>query len=362
MGEVYQAKLARLRGLLEREGFGAVVLSRVDNLFWLCDVDTHVGLNSETGIASLVVSAEGVRAVTTNIEQPRLNDEEFGPLGIPVEAVPWYDGGLDPVTARLTDDDGPVASDTPHPQRALVNLAPLRYELLPAEVAAYRALGEDMGEAVGAVAAGFERRESEHRLAGRLSLALRERGITPVVLLVAADERIAWYRHPIPTGKTVENIAMLVACGRRHGLIVAITRIASFQPLSDDLRFRHDAVCQVDAAFISATMPGVSAGTIFAAGQAAYAETGFPEEWKLHHQGGATGYAGRDYKATPSSTEVVRPWQGFAWNPSIAGTKSEDTILAAPGGPEIISASPDWPLLEKEAAGRRFARPDILVR
>ncbi len=59
---------------------------------------------------------------------------------------------------------------------------------------------------------------------------------------------------------------------------------------------------------------------------------------------------------------MVQPWQAFAWNPSITGTKSEDTILATPDGPEVISGSPDWPLVEATAAGRLVARPDILVR
>jgi len=46
----------------------------------------------------------------------------------------------------------------------------------------------------------------------------------------------------------------------------------------------------------------------------------------------------------------------------IAGTKSEDTIIAAPQGPEIISASPGFPTVEVRAAGITLKRADILVR
>jgi hypothetical protein len=44
------------------------------------------------------------------------------------------------------------------------------------------------------------------------------------------------------------------------------------------------------------------------------------------------------------------------WNPSITGTKSEDTILTRAAGraPEILTAMTDWPMLGQ--------RPDILVR
>ncbi len=362
VSDAYSTKLQRLRGLMQQQGYDAVVLSRVDNLFWLAGADTHVGLNADCGIASAVVARDRVTVVTSNIERPRLIDEEFARVGIAVEAVNWWDGSAARRIAELTDGDGAVAADTAMAGYALVDVAPLRYELVPEEVAAYRRLGTDMGEAVGQVAREFARGESEFQLAGRLSGRLLERAITPVVVLVAADDRIARYRHPIPTTKTVDDLAMLVACGRREGLIVALTRLVKFSAVPAELARRHQAVCQVDAAFIAATVPGTVVSTIWAAGVQAYRDAGFADEWQLHHQGGATGYAGRDYKATATCNEVVRSWQAFAWNPSITGTKSEDTMLATPDGPEIISASPDWPLLQTEAAGRRFGRPDILVR
>jgi hypothetical protein len=55
---------------------------------------------------------------------------------------------------------------------------------------------------------------------------------------------------------------------------------------------------------------------------------GYPEEYQLHHQGGAIGYTGRDYKINFQTKEVVQENQGFVWNPSITGSKSEDTMLA----------------------------------
>jgi hypothetical protein len=93
-----------------------------------------------------------------------------------------------------------------------------------------------------------------------------------------------------------------------------------------------------------------------------YRDVGYPDEWRLHHQGGATGYAPRDYRATFSCQETVLESQAFAWNPSISGTKSEDTIIVSANGQEIISALADWPILEVEHQGEALARPDILVR
>src|SRR5712691_178400 len=126
---------------------------------------------------------------------------------------------------------------------------------------------------------------------------------------------------------------MLGGGARRGGVVVSLTRLVHFGDPEPELRKRHEAVTAVDATFINASRPGAVAGEIFRGGMAAYAAVGYPDEWTRLHQGGATGYAGRDYRATPDSPHVVRLHQAFAWNPSIAGTKSEDTLLVTPSGP-----------------------------
>src|SRR4029079_15897020 len=69
----------------------------------------------------------------------------------------------------------------------------------------------------------------------------------------------------------------------------------------------------------------------------------YPGEERKHHQGGAIGYRAREWVAHPGSAEVVQPRQAFAWNPTITGTKIEDTALLLDGRLEIIMTSPDWP-------------------
>ena len=155
---------------------------------------------------------------------------------------------------------------------------------------------------------------------------------------------------------------MLVVGARKWGLDISATRLVHFGKLPAELADKHRAVCQVDATFISATRPGAAVQDIFAKGVAAYEASGYPDEWKLHHQGGATGYAPRDYKGTMECPETVLENQAFAWNPSITGTKSEDTIIAMADQTEVLSTDEQWPILEVEYAGDKLARPDILVR
>jgi antitoxin VapB len=181
-----------------------------------------------------------------------------------------------------------------------------------------------------------------------------------IVNLIATDERIFAFRHPLPTDKKLERYAMLVLCGRRWGLVCSVTRFVHFGRLPDDLRRKAEAVAQVDATFIAATGPGRTLGEIFRGATAAYAEAGFADEWHLHHQGGPAGYEPREYVATPHSTDVVSVGQVYAWNPSITGTKSEDTILVGEAGNEVLTAVENWPTLPVTVNGQMFARPAIL--
>jgi len=59
-------------------------------------------------------------------------------------------------------------------------------------------------------------------------------------------------------------------------------------------------------------------------------------------------------------TDVVSVGQTYAWNPSITGTKSEDTILVGEAGNEVLTAIENWPMLPVAVNGQTFARPAIL--
>ena len=77
----------------------------------------------------------------------------------------------------------------------------------------------------------------------------------------------------------------------------------------------------------------------FADCQRFYAEAGFPDEWRLHHQGGLTGYGSRELIATPASDHVIEPGQAFAWNPSVTGAKAEETFVLTEAGPQIVAGA-----------------------
>jgi len=202
--------------------------------------------------------------------------------------------------------------------------------------------------------------QTEHQIAAILAFEAHNRGLTPIVNLVATDERIYSYRHPLPTFKILDKYAMLVLCGRRWGLVGSITRLIHFGQLPEEVRKKAEAVARVDAKFISATRPGVTVGQVFHQATETYSEVGYPDEWMLHHQGGPAGYEPREYLATPESCEEVSVGQVFAWNPSITGVKSEDSIQIGEAGNEVITEIPNWPSIEVEVDGQSIHRPAIL--
>jgi len=359
-----QTKEQRVRELMDTEGLDALAISGIGNFAWItCGGSNFVGVAAEVGVASAIITRDAKLIVCDNIESPRIRDEEVAGQGFEFATCAWYESNRDKIVCGITKG-GVLGSDTP--MEGAKNIASAldtyRYSLTPAEVERYRWLGTNTGECLAEAASRVAPGMSEYEAAAVLNSALLSRGITPLTTLIAADERISSYRHPIPTGKKIERYVMLITGARKWGLILSASRIVHFGEISPELRRKHDAVARVDAALITNTRIGTSAGTVFRKAMEAYESTGYPNEWMLHHQGGATGYKARDYKATPDTDIVVVANQAFAWNPSITGTKTEDTIIATADGPEIISEAGGWPTIEVEAQGITIRRPDIMVR
>ena len=99
---------------------------------------------------------------------------------------------------------------------------------------------------------------------------------------------------------------------------------------------------------------------VFEAGVAQYAAEGWADQWRLHHQGGLTGYAGREIFATAASRHRLEAGQAVAWNPSITRVKSEDTALATSVEPEVLTRSGSWPERTIDLETGSIARPWIL--
>ena len=181
---------------------------------------------------------------------------------------------------------------------------------------------------------------TEHEAAAGLAAACRRRGLTTPVLLAGADERIALYRHPVPVGARINRRAMLVASAERGGLYANLTQIVELEEPDPELKRRMRASQEILTRMREeATRPGRTLAEAFADCQRFYRDAGFEDEWRLHHQGGLTGYGSRELIATPTTDHVIESAQAFAWNPSVTGAKAEETFILREDGPELTAGA-----------------------
>jgi len=357
------AKHTRLVEWLQREKLSGVLIRRNENVAWVTGgaVEVRVLTPSETGVASLLVTADGKRYYfTTENEAPRLRDEEFGALDFEPVLFPWYADDTAAAAAKLAG--GPLGSDTPVPGTIAVNLYPLRASLGESEITRYRWLGANTAASTVESLKQVQPGMSEYDLEAMTAANLLQRGILPSVYLYAVDDRIYKYKHAVSRGKKLEKYAMLNLCTRKWGLAISITRFVHFGSLPAELEARFKSAAQVNAALLDATKVGATSAELFRVAQAAYAAEGFPGEEQFHHQGGPTGYGEREWVATPNGKETVVNNQAVAWNPSIRGGKAEDTVILRDGKIEWLTSTPELPVINAEVNGKAYPAAGVLVR
>jgi Xaa-Pro aminopeptidase len=331
-----ETKLERVRQLLVERRLGALLLRNVSSFAWAtCGASSYIN--------------------ATRLDK----EEKLAEQGWEIYASPWHTAPKE--ISSLVGNvkigaDGPLENGLD----LSAEIARLRAKLTPEEGERFLSLGRQCAEIMGGAIRQVRPGMSEYQIAALLAGDSQERGVQAIVNLIATDERIFNFRHPLPTDQRMERYAMLVLCGRQAGLVASITRLVYFGSLPEDLRRKAEAVAQVDAAMILETRPGKTLGQIFARAEVAYTNAGYGGEWKLHHQGGPAAYEPREYIATPDSSDEVFVGQAYAWNPSITGVKSEDTILVGESGNTVITRIQGWPTYAVKAGDQSIERPAIL--
>lgn len=377
--DLFEVRIALLQAFLRQHDYDGVLLSRADNFAMATGGRrNYVWTAGDLGANALFVSRDGgVHFVGNTIEQPRVMAEELHGLRCGVHKFLWFEDTPANVARKafrgtLVSDDGSLG------ENVHAKLAYLRALLTEAELEKYRRLGALASDAMMATLHSIKKGFAEADIAATLvAEGAKRRCIVPVAL-VAADARIAHFRHPLPTQgrllgdgfaeNAVNKYVMVVGCFLREGLVVSLTRFKRVGELSARIDDAHRRICGVDALTQEATEAGKTLGDVFDACRNAYARLGFPpDEWHNHHQGGATGYAGRTFKGAPGEPFPIldAAWRthvkaiagrdiafghAFAWNPSAVGVKSEDTFILNPdGSKEMVTLTPALPAVDLES-------------
>jgi antitoxin VapB len=357
-------KKQQLIELMAKDNLAGVLLSRHENVSWATagQVDMRVGIPATTGSAAVFVRKDGKAFyLTTKNEAPRMHDEEFGELPFEPVVLPWAEGDFAKAAQGLATD-GSIGADTHEANCKLINLVALRSQLQLGEIERYRLLGSMTARVVADVVEHLEPGVTEQEISGMTASQLIQKAILPSVLLMATDDRILKYKHALPRGGRLERFGMVNLCARKWGLVVSITRFVHFGPMPQSLSDGFEVAAKVNGALLHATRAGATSAQLYTVAKNAYAAAGLPGEELLHHQGGAAGYAEREWVATPNGTEIVLDRQAFAWNPSAKGGKVEDTVLLRDGKIEVLTETTEFPSVETVVGGQSYFSSGVLLR
>jgi Xaa-Pro aminopeptidase len=363
--EELREKESRLHQLMDAGGLDGILLQKQANFSWLTGGGyNRVGLATETGATSLLVTRAGRYIIANRIEMRRMLVEE-GLADLDFEPLEheWYEERELELVRKIVPDPGKVGSDMDRAALRPLDSAVkrLRYCLTPPEIERYRFLGEKASAAVEKVMLGVRPGDSELEIAGRIGPELWRYGIDLPGVLVGADDRIYSYRHPIPTSKLLRQYLLVAVNARYKGLVLSLTRMLHLGRPTPAIARQFRNNLEIECRMIAATRPGAHLRFPLETALSAYAEFGSGQEWQLHHQGGGIGYTGRDFKVTPDIEGVVGNHQAFCWNPSITGTKTEDSFLATEYGPVMLSFPVVFPSVTVTVGENRFTRPDLLI-
>lgn len=362
-------KRERLEAYLESNDLDSVWFARPNSFAWLTGGNNVVDRETDAGVAAVGYDGTTLRVVTDTIEADRITAEELPDLDaneVSVEQFPWHDSSLEAAIAARVDPSERAAADVDVPGLERVDPTPLRQPLTKRDRERYRRLGQETAAAVESVCRELRAEDTEHEVASALRVALSARDVEAPVVLVGGSERAQRYRHYTPTEAELGDYALVSVTTQRAGLHASCTRTVAFDPPSW-LEERHATAARVETTALAATRAAAgddgTAGDVFTAIQDAYDALGYAGEWERHHQGGAAGFAGREWIATPDHDAPVTAPMAYAWNPTVEGAKSEDTHLVTADEVESLTDTDNWPTTTASAVEfeLELERPAVLT-
>ncbi len=361
-----EIKHQRLIGVMEKKNLNAIFIRRQNNFAWATGgginivwTATEVGMN-----AFLLFLKNGERFLICNtIEAPRMEGEELSGLGFKTLSHEWFEDREAELVKQAAGDLDKVGCDVPFFSCPVVSqdVQECRYSLLDCEIDRFLFLGRRLSEVSEKVLLGLRPGDTDCDLAGRAAKELWKDRIDVINFMIAADERAFDFRHPVPVNRMIKKYVMFCCNARYKGFITTITRIAHIGKIDPKLKKQYEDNVEIECRMIAASRPGVPTSVPVQIAFDAYESMGYSGEAVKHHQGGAMGYHARDTIATRTSKDLILENQAFCWNPSIAGTKSEDGFIVTAEGPLFITSPVIFPVLDLEIDGVRFRRPDIFI-
>ena len=292
-----------------------------------------------------------------------MKDEEFlDQLGFEERWMWWFENRTLEFIRELIGVNGKFAADMPLEGAGDANPILVLFEkiLCENEIGRYVHMGKVFAETIESYMATIKPGDSEMEIAGRLGAKMWENGLEPVLLLIAADDRIYKYRHAVPTDKRLKKLLMISCNARYKGLVTKITRTLHFGKIPKELQEQYRQTLEIENAMAAASKPGVDELVPQNLALKMYKDFGYPDMWKVHHQGGPQSYTNGFYLISPSNHSIIQLHQCYGYNPSITGTKTEDGFVVTEEGPLFVTYPVTFPAITSIIDGVKFIRPGIL--
>ena len=352
-------KLHLVQDTLHLTGAGAVRLRGTDWFAWLTAGGSSAVLQTlEEGCAEVFITPQDCLILTDEIEAERLIAEEL-PAGLDVKALPWADVNARSQLIQACTGNRMVLSDRPRKGETDLPAALKRRKqsLIQPEIERYRILGRHASEAMTDAVSQVHPQCTEWEVAALVSHLLRKRGLDVGLVQVAGEHRSWRFRHALPQDVPFGQRGIISLCARRWGLWVSLSRMVSFQAVSEQELLQEKALQDIESEIFQASRVGSTLGELYEVARLAYQRQGFSRAIQEHHQGGTTGYACRDLLALPKEPSTLQANTALAWNPSLKGSKIEDTLLLhADNTLEVLTHDLRWPSVLMQG----LYRPGIL--
>lgn len=351
-------KIENVRNYIKSRNKNGAVLSLIENFAWITSgARSYVALTDSIGAAWALITLDDAYIITKNIETTRLKNEELPPSNFKIVEFEWFADPKESIK-KIVDDQNILYEEEPQFANFIFNS---RIRLSEYEVQKYNEVGEKSAIALEKAMLAIRPDMTEIQAKGIIENEVAAQGLDSLLVLVFGDESRVKYRHNLPRDVKIGKKCFASICAKKYGLVISSTRTIEF---GKDPEFEKQYLknMEIEAQILDATYRLSSMGQIFFEIEKSYSSYGYPNEWKLHHQGGIAGYKTRELVATPHISFEITDGMSFAWNPTVTGTKLEDTYIRLKDGMKLLSfySKSTWPYKEVNVNGRTYKRSDIL--
>lgn len=359
----FEEKLRRLRSYMERNGYGAAILGRLDNTAWLTGGgDFKVLRCTETAFGVLLVTPERVTLVAQYMDIDRIFDDEL--IGLPVEkaSLMWFEESREEKAMQLAGNVR-VVSDLPidGADYRILDLFWLHYPLTDYDISVMKDAAEQCDRMIHEIALNIEPGMTEKQIEAKIVSRYAEADMFTKVVLVGSDERLLKYRHPNASGKRVEKIVLLHPAACYRGIHINSTRMVSFGDIPQKLKEDYDLLNLLETQTMSLMRPGIRFRDILKERKRLLTEYGRGGEADLHYPGALTGYllaSAQPYLEDRMFTDRMS-MDNFV---TVSGAKVEEVSISGENGAELISAGYSWPTKTYCYEDNTYYLPTILQR